>query len=126
MATAAPNLNLISSEQIDGASVHDASGKEIGRIERLMIDKASGVVRYAIVDFCGFMCLRHGHHAVPWSTLAYDKTRDWFTTAITEHQLESAPEFTEESWSDRDWEQRIHRHYMARPYWDEQARAPGA
>jgi hypothetical protein len=127
MATAAElKHNLISSEHIEGATVHDASGKEIGKIDRLMIDKASGQVRYAVVDFCGFMCLRHGLHAMPWSSLRYDKDRDWFTTDVTEKQLESAPELAEESWTDRDWETLVHRHYQARPYWEEQFRSLGA
>lgn len=117
MATAHPKLNMISSEHIEGATIHDASGKEIGRIDRLMIDKISGQVRYAVVDFCGFMCLRHGNHAVPWSALTYDKEHDWHTTNVTEELLEAAPEFGDDSWMDRNWETRLHQHYKARPYW---------
>ena len=128
MATAHPKFNLISSEHIEGATVHDGGGKEIGRIERLMIDKVSGQVRYAVVDFCGFMCIRHGHHPIPWSSLTYDKESDWYTTNVTEQLLEAAPDFTDDSWMDRDWEKRVHQHYNARAYWDElpQQTNPGA
>ena len=38
-----------------------------------MIDKISGEARYAVVNFCGFMCLRPGHHPLPWNSLKYDK-----------------------------------------------------
>ena len=121
MATAYPKLNLISSEHIEGATVHDATGKEIGRIDRLMIDKASGQVRYAVVDFCGFMCIRHGQHAIPWSSLAYDKESNWYATNVTKELLEAAPEFSNDSWMDRDWETRVHQHYKARAYWEERS-----
>ncbi len=92
-ATAHPKFNLISSEHVVGAKVYDPSGKEIGEIDHLMIDEISGQARYAVVNFCGFVCLR----------------------------LEAAPEFSDDSWSDRDWEMRVHQHYSARPYWEESA-----
>ena len=123
MGTAYPKANLISSEHLEGAMVHDAAGKEIGRIDRLMIDKASGQVRYAIIDFCGFMCLRHGNHAVPWRAMTYDAESDRYTTNVTEELLEAAPELKDDSWMSRDWEMLIHQHYKAQPYWEEQGAA---
>ena len=33
------------------------------------------------------------------------------TTGITEGQLRDAPEFSDDSWEDRDWEARTHEHY---------------
>lgn len=119
MATASPKTNFISSEHIEGATVHDPSGKEIGRVDRLMIDKTSGQVRYAVVDFCGFMCLHHGFHPVPWSSLTYDRDHDWYTTDLTEQLVETSPEFSNQSWMNREWEASIHRHYNAPAYWEE-------
>ncbi len=119
MATATlPKLDLVSSEHIVGATIYDPSGKEIGEIDHLMIDKLSGQARYAVVNFCGFMCLRPGHHAVPWNALQYDKDNRRYTTTVTEKLLEDAPAFGDDSWTDRDWEMRVHQHYNARPYWE--------
>lgn len=120
-ATAHPKFNLISSEHVVGATVYDPSGKEIGEIDHLMIDKISGQARYAVVNFCGFMCLHPGHHPVPWSSLKYDKEHERYTTNVTQQLLEEAPEFSDDSWTDRDWETRVHQHYNARPYWEESA-----
>ncbi len=119
LATTHAKRLLISSEYLEGATIHDASGKEIGRIDRLVIDRVAGQVRYAVVDFCGFMCMRHENHLVPWGSLTYDNDRDWYTSNVTEKQLETAPEFTDDSWmTNRDWETQLHQHYGARPYWD--------
>ncbi|HEY8065302.1 MAG TPA: PRC-barrel domain-containing protein [Methylosinus sp.] len=123
MATAIPQLHMISSEHIVGAKVFDQSGKEIGEIDHFMIDPASGRARYAIVNFCGFMCLRKGHHAVPWNALRYDLDKRRYATTVTEHMLEDAPEYDEASWDDRAWETRIHAHYGAEPYWEGAAAA---
>jgi hypothetical protein len=114
-----PKMNLISSEQIDSAAVFDPSGKEIGQIDHLMIDMASGRVLYAVVNFCGFMCLHPGHHPMPWSSLKFDKDRRGYVTDASQELVESAPEYTDASWVDREWETRVHQHYRAEPYWRE-------
>jgi hypothetical protein len=32
-------------------------------------------------------------------------------------RLKDAPEFSDDSWTDRDWETRTHQHYGAPTYW---------
>ncbi len=121
MATAASNrkTNLISSQHIDGVAVYDNGGKEIGKIDHFMIDMMSGRVLYAVVNFCGFMCLHPGHHPLPWTSLTYDRDRGGYVTDVSQDLVERAPDYTDESWMDREWEMRVHQHYDARPYWQE-------
>jgi hypothetical protein len=88
----------------------------------LIIDKVSGRVAYAVMSFGGFMGLGHSHYPVPWATLTYDKSLGGFRTNITEKQLKDAPEFSDDSWQDRDWEARTHRHYGAPGYWETRPR----
>jgi hypothetical protein len=57
-------------------------------------------------------------YPIPWSALTYDKSRGGFRTNVTEQQLKDAPEFSDDSWQDRDWETRTHRHYGAQEYWE--------
>jgi hypothetical protein len=59
----------------------------------------------------------HYRSIVPWGALTYDKSLGGFRTNITEQQLKDAPEFSDDSWQDRDWEVRTHRHYGAPQYW---------
>ncbi len=42
-------------------------------------------------------------------------------TVITEQQLKDAPEFSDDSRSDRVWETSTHRNYGVKPYWDASA-----
>jgi len=121
MGTAHPKLNLIPSEHLEGASVYDANGKAVGKIDRLLIDKASGQVRYAIVDFHGFMGLRHGAHALPWTALTYDATQDRYTADVSEKILEAAPVLMPELSMSREWEAQLHQHYQTQPYWEGQS-----
>jgi PRC-barrel domain len=125
MATADPQFNLISSERIEGTKVFDSSGDTIGKIDHLMIDRVSGMVHYAVMSFGGFLNLGHSHYPLPWSALRYDSAREGYVTNVTEQQLKDAPEFSDDSWSDRDWESQVHRHYRAQPYWEQGLGASG-
>src|SRR6266700_6899197 len=47
--------NLIGSDKVEGTSVCRPDGKRVGQIERIMIDKRSGKVAYAVMSFGGFL-----------------------------------------------------------------------
>jgi uncharacterized protein YrrD len=49
----APNHPLIASDRIEGTVVRRPNGEKIGKIKRLMIDKASGKIAYAVMSFGG-------------------------------------------------------------------------
>jgi len=126
MATASPTFNLISSEDVEGTKVCDPSGNRIGEIDHLMIDRDSGNVRYAIMSFGGFLGLGHSHYPVPWNALKYDTNVGGYVSNITEQQLKDAPEFSDDSWTNREWETDWHEHFGAKPYWQEGGRSAGA
>ena len=119
-ATQHPNHQLISSEDVEGTDVYDSTGKNIGEVDHLMIDKLSGRVAYAVISFGGFLGLGHSHYPVPWGALKYDTSLGGFRTSINQQQLKDAPEFSDDSWQDRDWEMRTHSHYRAPVYWSMQ------
>src|SRR3954471_3375691 len=83
---------LTESDTVEGTTVYDPGGKEIGSIKRLMIDKVSGKVAYAVMSFGGFLGMGQ-EHTVPLSTLTYDTSLGGFRTDITEEQLRGAPTF---------------------------------
>ena len=118
MATAHPDRQLISSEDVHGTAVYGVGDSKVGDIDHLMIEKGSGRVTYAVMSFGGFMGLGHSHYPIPWGALKYDTALGGYRTGITETQLKDSPEFSDDSWTDRDWEARTHQHYGVRPYWD--------
>jgi hypothetical protein len=116
-ATAHPDHLLISSEDVEGTNVYDMKGEKIGEIDHLMIAKFSGRVTYAVMSFGGFLGLGHSHYPLPWDTLKYNPKLAGYETNVTEALLRDAPAFSDDSWSDRNWETRTHSHYQVRPYW---------
>jgi hypothetical protein len=116
-ATAHPNHQLISSEDVEGVNVYDMKGKKIGEIDHLVIDKISGRITYGVMSFSGFIGLGHSHYPLPWGALKYNTTLNGFETSVTEAQLKDAPAFSDDSWTDRNWESKTHTYYNVRPYW---------
>ena len=116
-STAHPDHQCVSSNDIHSTEVYGADGNHIGEVGHMIIDKLSGRVAYAVISFGGFMGLGHSHYPVPWGALKYDTSLGGFRTNITEQQLKDAPEFSDDTWGDRDWETRTHKHYAAPSYW---------
>jgi sporulation protein YlmC with PRC-barrel domain len=93
-ASSAPSHPLIESDHVEGTAVYDANGKRLGTIKRLVIEKVSGHVVYAVTAFGGFLGLGAETHTIPWEQLHYDATLGGYKTSITENQLRNAPEFS--------------------------------
>jgi sporulation protein YlmC with PRC-barrel domain len=89
-----PRHPLIESDHVEGTTVYDADGNQIGTIKRLVIEKVSGHVVYAVTSFGGFLGFGSETHTIPWEQLHYDGTLGGYKTNITEEQLRKAPEFS--------------------------------
>ncbi len=111
---------LIESDRVEGTSVYGPNGDHIGSIKRLMIEKISGKVTYAVMSFGGFLGIGEDEHTIPWNKLEYDTGLGGYRTDITEEQLRGAPTFYRESdyrWSDRDRERELHDYWRTPYYW---------
>ena len=111
---------LIESDRVEGTTVYDPRGNNIGSIKRLMIEKISGRVAYAVMSLGGFLGMGTEEHSIPWKKLTYDTTLGGYRTDVTEAQLKGAPAFSRDSkwdWSDRNRERELHDYYKAPYYW---------
>ncbi len=94
---------LIGSDKVEGTAVYGADSEKIGTIERVMIDKISGKVSYAVLSFGGFLGIGDDHYPLPWQSLKYDTNLEGYITGITQKQLEGAPKYGNDNswnWSD--------------------------
>jgi PRC-barrel domain len=86
--------SLIESDRVEGTTVYDPQGNNIGSIKRLMIEKLSGHVAYAIMSFGGFLGMGSEEHSIPWNKLTYDTSLGGYRTDLTEEQVRGAPAFS--------------------------------
>jgi hypothetical protein len=99
-ATATPTVaanmtgkSLIESDRVEGTTVYDPQGNNLGSIKRLMIDKIDGQVAYAVMSFGSFLGMGGDEYPVPWSKLTYDTRLGGYRTDITEQEVRGASGF---------------------------------
>jgi hypothetical protein len=112
--------SLIASDKVEGTAVYGADHRKIGSLERVMIDKISGKVAYAVLSFGGFLGMGEDFYPMPWSTLKYDTNLGGYLVNLTKDQLDNAPKFNESrGWNwNRENDRQVHDYYRARPYWE--------
>ncbi|MEO6030827.1 MAG: PRC-barrel domain-containing protein [Burkholderiaceae bacterium] len=86
--------DVISSDRVEGTSVYDERGEKLGSIDELMIDKRSGQVRYAVMEFGGFLGMGTDRYPVPWTMLKYDTAQDGYVVPLNKDRLEGAPRYS--------------------------------
>lgn len=91
--------NLIGSDKVEGTAVYGADGNKIGSIERVMIDKISGKVSYAVLSFGGFLGIGDDHYPLPWPSLKYNRDLGGYQTGVTTDRLKEAPHYS----NNNDW-----------------------
>jgi hypothetical protein len=112
--------SLIASDRVEGTAVRRPNGDKIGHIERLMIDKITGKVSYAILSFGGFLGMGANLLPLPWARLSYNRDVEAYQLDITDEELKRAPSFMADKdfdWGDRTQEEELHRYYGVPPYW---------
>lgn len=100
MEQASRSHALIASDRVEGTPVRRANGQKIGTIERLMIDKLSGNVAYAVLTFGGFLGMGQKHMPIPWSRLHYDPAMAAYHVDLSAQDLD-AIRTDDFDWGDR-------------------------
>ncbi len=92
---------LIAASKVQGTSVFDGAGKQLGTIHDVILDKRRGQVSYAVMAFGGFLGIGEKYHPLPWALLRYDETLGGYVIDINQTVLEGAPSYT--SFDDKAW-----------------------
>ena len=96
------SANVISSDRVEGTTVYNPAGDKLGTIDDLMIDKLSGQVSYAVLEFGGFLGIGSDRYPIPWSMLKYDTSQDGYVVPLDKGTLEGAPKYADTSIPDYD------------------------
>lgn len=119
-STAAGDINadethqLIASDKVEGTDVRRSNGDRVGTIERVMINKRSGQVAYAVMSFGGFLGIGEERRAVPWNALRYNVELDAYELNVPDDVVRTAPAYRDDAsfdWSDRGWNRSMSTHY---------------
>ena len=121
MPTVSGHTAAIRAKQVMGTNVNDTSGRKIGTIEDIILDKQSNSILFAVVGFGGFLGMAEKYHPIPWSSLDYDVDEGAFVVPFTKEQLQAAPAGSIDELTRDDGMQlrdRTYDYYKAPRYWE--------
>jgi sporulation protein YlmC with PRC-barrel domain len=104
----------ISATTLIGDSVRNADGDDLGKIEDLMVDTATGKVVYAVLSFGGFLGVGDKLFAVPLEAMHVDTDNKCLVLRESKERLENAPGFDKNNWphnSDPKWNNSVRSYY---------------
>jgi sporulation protein YlmC with PRC-barrel domain len=92
--TSSQQAVLVGSDSLVGGEVRDGSGRDIGKVSRLMIDPADGRIASLIISTGGTMGVGSNTISVPWTGVKVGQDRG--KVVVTANQtLEPAPKASE-------------------------------
>jgi sporulation protein YlmC with PRC-barrel domain len=86
--------DVICSDKVEGTAVYNNAGEKLGSIDQLVIDKRSGQVRHAVLEFGGFLGIGTDRYPLPWTMLHYDTVKDGYVVPLDKDRLKDAPRYT--------------------------------
>ena len=109
--------NLIASDRVEGTPVRGTDGATIGTIERVMIDKLTANVAYAVLSFNGLVGVGHRRLPIPWRQLTYDRKLVAYHLDLTQNELSATPQKSDIDWGDRGRETERRDDGRLKAYW---------
>jgi len=91
---------VIRAARVQGTAVTNPAGEDLGSIRDVVLDKYDGSVRYAVLEFGGFLGLGSKLFALPWELLRYDEGADAYVIEVRKELLSRAPGFDSDNWPD--------------------------
>ena len=121
MTTASGHTSAIRAKKVLGTNVTDRSGKKIGEVEDVVLDKASNSILFAVIGFGGFLGIAEKYHPVPWAALDYDESQGSYVVDYTKEQLQAAPAGSIDELTRGDglqFRDKTYDYYKAPRYWE--------
>jgi sporulation protein YlmC with PRC-barrel domain len=122
MATISGHTSAIRAKKVIGTNVKDPSGRKIGEIEDVVLDKQSNSIMFAVVGFGGFLGMAEKYHPIPWSSLDYQPAENSYVVNYTKEQLQAAPAGSIDELTRDDgisFRDRAYDYYKAPRYWEQ-------
>jgi hypothetical protein len=108
--------HLRSTREVSGYHIHASDGG-IGHVADFVIDADTWAIRYLVVDTKDWLPGKTVLISPRWiERVSWGESKVFVGLSL--ENIESAPEYREDSLLPRDYEARLHEHYGRRGYWD--------
>jgi hypothetical protein len=111
-------MPLVSAAKLIGCHIRNCEREDLGTLEEILLESASGEARYAILAFGGVLGIGSKLFAVPWEGLDFDERKREFVLNVDRQLFEESPGIDPSHWpdmSDPDWRDAVYRFYGQTP-----------
>jgi hypothetical protein len=109
---------VVAADRVNASAVYSRAGDALGTVDRLLIDKVSGKIAYAVISIAG----RDGdrRQPLPWCVLTYDPLMGRYLVNLDRSVLENGPTFRRDEaidWNSESFNRRLHDYYSVPHFW---------
>ncbi len=106
-------IDLIASNKVEGTTVYNSEGEKLGSIYNFMVDKHTGQVEYAVLQFGGILGMGSDYYPLPWEVLSYDEEEGGYVVELDKETLKNAPHYSaaQEPTYDEAYGEQVYSHY---------------
>lgn len=111
---------VVAADRINASAVYSRTGDALGTVDRLMIDKVTGKIAYAVISIAAVGNNGGRYQALPWSVLTYDPVIGGYLVNLDRKVLEDGPTFGHDEtidWNNETWNRRLHEYYCVPHFW---------
>ncbi len=121
VATKGTQGSVERASKIVGLPVTHESGKEVGKVDDLVVDLAAGRVTMVVVSTGGFLGVGDELSGIPPSLFRHESDRGHLVLQVIKETLQSAPRFKSSQWSEyatSNQFRQVYQAYGVKPYFD--------
>jgi sporulation protein YlmC with PRC-barrel domain len=111
---------VLRASDLEGKPLMSNDGREIGKVDGLVMDASSGRIALVIVTFGGVLGIGSEHVPVPWPVFDVNKDGHLYAVNIDKEQLSSAPRLKDKDWNELrqpDFAANVYRHFGRTAAW---------
>ncbi|SDZ95490.1 PRC-barrel domain-containing protein [Microbulbifer marinus] len=93
-----PVHTVLSASSLEGDSVKNRQGEDLGTIKEIMLDTESHSIAYYVLSFGGIMGLGDDLFAIPPEAMRLDAKNKCFILSVDKEKLKKAEGFDKDNW----------------------------
>ena len=112
-----PDSLMIRSANLLGTALKDGSGRKLGTIREVFLERDTGHARFVIVELGGLLRAAGKYYPVPWRTLKFDEKTSEYLADLTKDKLKGGPAYDRDQLNDTAyaWSEQTERYYSVDP-----------
>src|SRR5882724_9181257 len=107
---------VVTADRVNASAVYNRAGDALGTVDRLLIDKVSGKIAYAVISIGD----GDRRQPLPWCVLTYDALLGGYLVNLDRSVLENGPTFRRDEaidWNSESFNRRLHDYYSVPHFW---------